>query len=524
MSFQALHLQLRVLGITEDFVPLGQPSPFNILNRSPHDLQNAPVLEGLASDSAQHWVPSRYNIRATSEDGRLVLWNSLTGTITVFKPEDREAILELLQKKGFEAPKEKVVKYLVERGYLVRKGVDEFRHFQHLFGQQHYRSDVLELILMASEDCNFRCTYCYEDFKRGTMIPSVREGIKSLVRKRIKKLNRLDIRWFGGEPLYGWEAVEDLAPFFAEIAKEHEVPYSASMTTNGYLLTPEIAEKLLAWEVRHFQITLDGLPEHHNHSRAGRDGSPTFERIFDNLRLLARKTENFHVLLRINFDPMIACGLSSFVDMLSQEFKDDPRYGLNLHAIGKWGGPNDAQLDVCGGEDAARIKREIMAQAKRQGLYFSSLRDVARLGSQACYAARPYNFLIGATGKVMKCTIVLDKDDYNVVGRITPEGDLELDGSRMALWTEPAFEQDNKCRKCVVLPTCQGISCPLVRIENDTQPCISARSNPKGELLVSLDAPGTKGRHVRLGNELRAGSVLDEGSLFTNHIGYTQKE
>ena len=29
--------------------------------------------------------------------------------------------------------------------------------------------------------------------------------------------------WFGGEPLYGWEAVEDLAPFFMEMADEHEV-------------------------------------------------------------------------------------------------------------------------------------------------------------------------------------------------------------------------------------------------------------------------------------------------------------
>src|SRR3712207_7092344 len=34
--------------------------------------------------------------------------------------------------------------------------------------------------LLASEDCNFRCTYCYEDFARGTMQPEVREGIKAM--------------------------------------------------------------------------------------------------------------------------------------------------------------------------------------------------------------------------------------------------------------------------------------------------------------------------------------------------------
>jgi uncharacterized protein len=328
------------------------------------------------------------------------------------------------------------------------------------------------------------------------MVPSVREGIKNLVRKRIKKLNRLHISWFGGEPLYGWEAVEDLAPFFVEIADEHEVPFGANMTTNGYLLTPEIADKLFAWRIRQFQVTLDGLPEHHNHSRVGRDGSETFGQIFRNLKALACRDEEFHVLLRVNFDQSNSDGLSRFVDMLSREFKDDSRYSLLLKAVGKWGGPNDAQLDVCGGDEAARIQRDILEQARRQGLHFGSLRDAARLGSKVCYAARPYNFLIGATGKVMKCTIVLDKEDYNVVGRITPSGDLELEEERMALWTEPAFEQDGQCRKCVVLPTCQGVSCPLIRIEENTQPCISTRSNLKGELLAILDAPGNKGRRV----------------------------
>jgi uncharacterized protein len=471
---------------------LGLTSKFNVLQQSPHDLLIPPAPEGSDTVSAHYWVPSRYNIRATAEDGRLVLWNSLSGKITVFKAEDRDAILDLLRKKGCESAEGKTVSYLVDRGYLVRQGVDEFRQFQKLFGEQHYRTDALELILLPSEDCNFRCTYCYEDFARGTMIPEVRESIKNLVRKRIKKLNRLHISWFGGEPLYGWEAVEDLAPFFVGIADEYEVPFGASMTTNGYLLTADVADRLFAWRIRQFQITLDGLPEHHNHSRVGRDGSPTFERIFDNLKALARRSEDFRVLLRVNFDQVNAGGLSKFVDMLSCEFKDDPRYSLGLKAIGKWGGPNDAQLDVCGDDDAARIKSEILAQARQQGLHLGSLRDLAKAGSQVCYAARPYNYLIGATGKVMKCTIVLDKDASNVVGRVTPEGNLELDEDRMALWTEPAFEQDSQCRKCVVLPSCQGISCPLIRIERNTQPCISTRSNPKGELLAILEIPNKR--------------------------------
>lgn len=475
---------------------LGLSSKLNVLQYSPHDLGAEPDLAGPATSSTQHWVASRYTVRATAEDGRLVLWNTLSGKITVIKPENREAVLSLLTRRGFEAQEEGVVKYLVERGYLVRRGSDEYRQFQQRFGQQHYRNDMLELILMASEDCNFRCTYCYEDFTRGTMVPRVREGVKNLVRNRIGTLNRLFISWFGGEPLYGWDAVEDLAPFFVEIADEHEVPFNSHMTTNGYLLTPEVAEKLLAWRIRSFQITLDGLPEHHDHSRVARDGSPTFARIFDNLNHLARREDDFRVMLRVNFDQTNAGGLSEFVDMISDAFSDDPRFRLALKAVGKWGGPNDAELSVCGGDESARIYGEILAQARRQGLYFDTLRDITRLGSQVCYAARPYNFLIGATGKVMKCTIALDKKDHNVVGHITPDGDLVLDLDRMAVWTEPSFEKDGKCRKCVMLPSCQGISCPLIRIEHNIQPCIPTRMNFKSELLASLDAPGLEGRSV----------------------------
>lgn len=475
---------------------LGLSGKLNILQQSPHDTLPPPALEGPVLSSTQHWVPSRYNVRATAEDGRLVLWNTLSGKITVFRSEDRESVLGLLERKGFEAPKEKVVKYLAERGYLVRKGVDEFRQFQQKFGEAQYRTDALELILLATEDCNFRCKYCYEDFARGTMLPEVREGVKNLTRARIKKLNRLHVAWFGGEPLYGWEAVEDLAPFFVQIADEHGVPFGSNMTTNGYLMTPDIQDKLFDWRIRHFHITLDGLPEHHNHSRVGRDGSPTFDRILANLQALARRPEKFRVQLRVNFDQTNAGGLPEFVDLLSQSFAGDPRFHLTPRAVGKWGGSNDENLSVCGADDVKRLTQDILAQARRQGLHFDTLRDTAKIGSMVCYAARPYNYLIGATGKVMKCTIVLDKQDYNVVGNLFPDGTLELDPDRMALWTEPAYEQDQQCRKCVVLPNCQGISCPLIRMEHNTQPCISARSNPKGELLGILEAPALKERQV----------------------------
>lgn len=38
-----------------------------------------------------------------------------------------------------------------------------------------------ELILFPTEQCNFRCTYCYEDFKLGRMSNGTVNGIKALI-------------------------------------------------------------------------------------------------------------------------------------------------------------------------------------------------------------------------------------------------------------------------------------------------------------------------------------------------------
>ena len=188
-------------------VDVKKVSPLDSLEVVPLDLVQIQAAAKL------QWAPSRYNLRTTADDGRYIVWNSYTGAISIFNPQQRQAIQSLLR-GGYEGEARGVIKYLTDRGFLVPKGANEYRQIQLGFGQMHYRNDVLDLILLASEDCNFRCTYCYEDFKRGTMLPSVREGIKRFVEKRAPQLQNLTIGWFGGEPLYGFQAMEDLGPFF----------------------------------------------------------------------------------------------------------------------------------------------------------------------------------------------------------------------------------------------------------------------------------------------------------------------
>jgi len=450
--------------------------------------RDEPTTSGPAQPDLCKLVPSRYNARTVDEeDGRVILWNTFTGAINAFESAQREAVLRRLAPSGWTGPRDRVVEYLAKRGYLVPEGTNELDAFRLSYARQQWRTDVLELTLLASEDCNFRCVYCYEQFKRGTMRPDVRLGVRSLIAGRARYLRELRLEWFGGEPLYGWDAIADIAPFVKQVIDDHGLVGGQTMTTNGYLLTEERATKLLEWGCRGYQITVDGLPAEHDCKRVGRDGSPTYDVIMDNLRSLKARKDRFIVAIRVNYDQLNAPKLLPFLDTLAEDFADDPRFVLRFRAVGKWGGENDANLSTCGvGEQRAMID-QLRTKADDVRLHQEAGITVAsEFGSQVCYAARPYHLIVGANGAIMKCTVALDKVPENIVGHLEPDGTFEMNDAHMAKWVNPHFETDTMCQKCYVLPTCQGAQCPLSRVMYGTRTCCAVKSELKTEMRYTL--------------------------------------
>lgn len=472
-----------------------------ILQRSPLDLCADDSVPAETDGEVRRWTPSRFNVQATTDDGKLVVWNTHQGSMCVFAAHQAETIKSLLRKGEFEAESEGIFGYLSRMGFLVETGTDEYKTFQFTFGQQHYRTDILDLCLLSSEDCNFRCRYCYEKFQRGTMKPWVRDGVRKLVETRAPVLHHLHVGWFGGEPLYGFEAIEDLAPFFQKLAEEHSILYRGYMTTNGYLLTPEISSKLLAWGIRDFQITLDGPPDSHDRSRPTRTGEGTFDTILSNLESMTQMDEEFKVGARVNFDPENEPRIDEFLDIFEQKLGKDPRFQLRFRAVGRWGGENDKALDVCSLDEGDRLRLLWEGRARERGLRTADdLNRQNHAGSGVCYASRPYHFVIGADGAVMKCTVMLDSREENVVGRITADGKLEMNMDRLALWTEPAFTSQEKCKRCVFLPVCQACACPAARFRGKKE-CIPIRTHFKEQLKAIERAFGDEGAKVTVGGE-----------------------
>jgi len=304
-------------------------------------------------------------------------------------------------------------------------------------------SRAFELIILPTEKCNFRCTYCYEDFAVGRMKPETIESVKALIRKRAGDLDTLSISWFGGEPLLAKDIVLDVSTFAAQLARGYpSLSYRGTMTTNGHLLNAATFAELAEAGVRDYQISLDGPQEIHDRTRVMANGKGTFERIWENLLAIKQTSFEVKITLRLHFDAETAFTIEPLLEGIRRDFLDDPRFFVLFKAIERLGGPADEKIKLLDEED----KRQVLAGLRRK-LYGEAEPLSAGVEDYVCYASRPNSLMIRADGRIGKCTVALN-DDRNTIGRLRPDGTLELDQSRIRPWLRGLETMDPEILGC----------------------------------------------------------------------------
>ncbi len=291
--------------------------------------------------------------------------------------------------------------------------------------------ELLELHLLPTEQCNFRCVYCYEDFLLGKMKPNIVNAIKQLITKRMPNLKHLRISWFGGEPLAAKNIVFDLTRFSKEIAEANRCKFTSGMTTNGYLLTPEVFEKLIEVQVNAFQISLDGPEEVHNKTRLRADGAGTFSKIWENLAYMAKTSHEFEVILRVHITPQNYHDMVRLIELIKANFSGDKRFSIFLKAIANLGGPNAGNFEILTG----KTKQEAMAHLQEFIKDAVQQHTLTKNPNQhyICYASAPNAMVIRSDGSLAKCTVAFN-DDRNCVGKINDDGTLTIDHEKIQPW------------------------------------------------------------------------------------------
>jgi uncharacterized protein len=291
-------------------------------------------------------------------------------------------------------------------------------------------NSVLHLVILPTEGCNFRCVYCYEDFALSRMSPSVVSGVERLLTARFPELERLDVSWFGGEPLLASDIMVTILEHVAELRANHpETAFVSDVTTNAYQLDGELLRRLVGLGVQTFQITLDGTGPAHDLKRRRADGRGTFDVIWSNLMTMRASDVPFEAMLRLHVDRTNREDMARLLDECGGAFRDDPRFAFFIRPLSRLGGAQDARLPSLDTREAP----EVLAALKNHAIGLGLRLWEGANAEPVCYAARPNSLVIRADGRINKCTVAL-RDPRNTVGHLHADGTVSLDRDAMLPW------------------------------------------------------------------------------------------
>lgn len=208
--------------------------------------------------------------------------------------------------------------------YLVEEEVDERALYERDLERRRERLRTGAYIggiqLSVSDACNFACRYCFCDFvdRRGDKRQELSRRREKLMTFEIAQKTidtvidvirgnqrpSVVVKFFGREPLVNWRLIRRVLEHYGH-GERHGLQIAYAMTSNGSLVTPEIAETLARYRVT-TTVSVDGLADSNDGVRVTKkDQAPTFSIIDAGLQILsARKA--VHVLSAVvtdeNFD------------------------------------------------------------------------------------------------------------------------------------------------------------------------------------------------------------------------------
>lgn len=306
-----------------------------------------------------------------------------------------------------------------------------------------FDSGYLNLILLPTENCNFRCKYCYEDFKIGKMRPEIIAGVKALIERRAIDLHTLDISWFGGEPLVAKGIIYEISNHIINTIKylSPSLSYQGNITTNAYYLDLATAQELVALGINFFHISLDGYQEVHDRTRVKADGSGSFSTIWSNLLAIRDSALPLTILLRVHFSPENYLEMNQLIEAINCEFSGDQRFAVYFKAIERLGGTNDQKLRRFSHQLESEVKSKLESKLKGVQVYQNQEPYI-------CYASKPNSLIVRANGDLAKCTVAL-YDTRNRIGVLSQDGTVQIDQSKFRQWVR-GFESHNE----------QDLACP----------------------------------------------------------------
>lgn len=390
---------------------------------------------------------SVYNVYLLDKkEGKVLVYNVMHRSIV--RTDDN--VYSLMRNNKIDSIDDDVLEVLKNEGIVADDNVNELALLKVKFNRVKYATTTRGITVIPTHACNLACKYCYQghgNVLSSTMSEGTIKRTIEYIKKNAKVCRKLDLNFYGGEPLLfpdiAFRIIEELKQF----ADENDIQFSVSFTTNGTLLTEEILEKLKNYNYR-VQITFCGPKEIHDTIRVDKKGNGTYEKLMDVIKLLKKHDAAFH--LRVDVDQ----GNYDTIILLLEDLKKRGFEGLYI-------GFCPISDDICYTE----LERDV----KRVGVV--ALTRLCKIADDMGFKTNPYyihnfiekcsalsdNFLaIDPRGDVYKCIAASNYTEHKF-GTLNESGDLvDINYEAYCNWTlrDPLLIEE--CVECKFAPLCGG--------------------------------------------------------------------
>jgi uncharacterized protein len=432
--------------------------------------------------------PSMFNLRVPVADrDEVFLMNTFSDAQLLVTPD----VASLLDRVGdgaaeFNAEEREALDALVENGFVVDSRDGERAKLRQYFAAMREDTDQLRVTVLTTLQCNFACDYCFQgdhgDYNKFAHKMSMETAARvvSWVESRLDEIHpeKFVLQLFGGEPLLNLPVAYYLAEHCHALCEARGIPQSISLITNGLLLTPDVVDRLTPYGLYGVKITLDGDRDTHNRMRPLRGRQGTFDKIVENVRLVAHKValtiggnfdetswDSYPALLaflreqefadqivKINFKPIIKAPEpekpKGFIPLTAVGSGDKPLGGTCMTSAGAGSG-RDKAASAC---DTCHFVDEKMSflreETRRHG--FPTV-DGIHMGP--CEIHRKHAYTLGPDGAIYACpgfTGEATQSVAHISGRVEP-----WHAAAVARFEHLSPLKDD-CGDCSYIPVCGG--------------------------------------------------------------------
>lgn len=195
------------------------------------------------------------------------------------------------------------------------------------------------LMLILTEGCNLRCTYCYQHKSKVNFITE--ETQRSVIKYIIdNKVTQIDL--FGGEPFIP-ENAKHLLKFLKDIKAQVPWELIIGATTNLYELTDDVIEVLEYildnFKIQRIQVSADGIGG--NDLRLNKKGESSYNKVLENIEVLCDLVEKRDMDIKDHI-VMHSVVSTKTVDKIRLIVDRDPNLRYNLSIKPEHSGHDDA--------------------------------------------------------------------------------------------------------------------------------------------------------------------------------------